>query len=71
MLVKSPAQVYSMIFSTLQWIGVMQNHLVGAASEESRRLDTLMLHMFSQQLVGGAPHTYSCIQYVEWKCLSE
>ena len=47
----------------LQWIGVLQNCLVGVAFEVSRRYTKL--HAFAKQLMGMACRTYACTQTCE------
>ena len=47
----------------LQWIGVIQNRLVGVAFEVSRQ--HTKLHAFANQFMGIARHTYACTQTCE------
>ena len=47
---------YSMIFSTLQWIGLLINHLMGVAYEEWQHAK---FYTFAKQLMGGGSWEFS------------
>ena len=62
-----------MIFSTLQWIGLLINHLMGVASEEWQHAK---FYTFAKQLMGGGSsylhlyhRYYVCIEILVKLCL--
>ena len=64
-LFQSSAHVYSMIFSTLQWIEAMQNHLVGVASEEMHHAKFFAINGWGSTYLSLHHEYYTCTQICE------
>ena len=64
-LLQLSAHVYSMIFSTLQWIEAMQNCLIGVASEERHNAKFFAINGWGSTYLSLHHEYYTCTQICE------